>query len=231
MFKKLFGSADNKAPAVKAPSASAATTTINSIQDMVDKEENLEKRKELLDKRINNELQRARDYNKAGKKQQALMCLKKKKLLEKEVENLENMIMRVIEQRNMLESQRTAVEVVSTMHKASKVAKQNMKEMNVDKVDEVLDEINETNEQMQQINEVFANPTGLGAQLDEDELLGELEELEATELDAELLEPAPVPKTKVEGAKLPSAPTASAVQQKKTPEELELEALQAEMAA
>ncbi|KAG1673880.1 hypothetical protein FOA52_012905 [Chlamydomonas sp. UWO 241] len=227
MFKKLFGSAD-KGPTVKPPSASSATTTINAIQDMGDKEESLEKRKELLEKRIDAELQKAREYNKAGKKPQALMCLKKKKLLEQEVGNLENMIMRLIEQRNMLEAQRTTVEVVSSMHTAAKVAKSNMKEMNIDKVDEVLDEINETNEQMQQINEVFANPTGLGAMLDEDELLGELEELEALDLDAELLEPAPVPKTKVEGGKMPSAPTAAVP--KKTAEELELEALQAEMA-
>jgi hypothetical protein len=75
MFKKLFGSAD-KGPAVKPPSASSANTTINAIQDMGDKEESLEKRKELLEKRIDAELQKAREYNKAGKKQQALMCLK-----------------------------------------------------------------------------------------------------------------------------------------------------------
>lgn len=97
---------------------------------------------------------------------------------------------------------------------------------------QVLDDINETTQQMQQLQDVFANPTGIGANLDEDELLNELEELEATELDAELLQPAPVPTTKVPGAgeKLPSVPQKTKPQAGKTAEELELEALQAEMA-
>lgn len=231
MFKKLFGAKEAAAP-VQAPSAAAANKTINTIQSLSDNEEQLERRKVLLEKRIDAELQKARDLNKAGKKPQALQCLKKKKLLEGEMQNLDNMIMRVVEQRMMLEGQRTTVEVVSTMHKAAITAKDNMKQMNVDKVDQVLDDITEVNEQMKQMQDAFANPTGIGADLDEDELLNELEELEATELDAELLEPAPVPTTKVPGAgeKLPSVPTKTKPQASKTPEELELEALQAEMA-
>ena len=83
--------------------------------------------------------------------------------------------------------------------------------------------------------QAFAAPTGLAADLDEDELLHELEELEATELDKELLQPAPVPATRPAQAagaqeKLPSAPTGKAKQAAKTQEEMELEALQAEMA-
>lgn len=159
-----------------------------------------------------------------------MQCLKKKKLLENEVQNLDNMIMRVIEQRTMLEGQRTTVEVVSTMHQAAMTAKDNMKAMKIENVDKVLDEINETTDQMRQIQEVFANPTGLAADLDEDELLGELEELEETELDKELLAPAAVPTTKVPADKLPSVPQKQKAQPAKTQEELELEALQAEMA-
>lgn len=172
----------------------------------------------------------------------ALACLKKKKLFEAEVANLDNMIMRVTEQRIMLEGQRSTVEVVSTMHKAALTAKDNMKTMNMDKIDDVLADITDVSEQMGQINDMFANPIGAGAALDEDELLGELEELDATQLDEELLEPAPVPTTKVPAAGtssaaslgLPSAPTSQkakpTVVAGKSPEELELEALQAEMA-
>eukprot|EP00955_Chlamydomonas_euryale_P112873 366168-Chlamydomonas_euryale.AAC.1 len=101
--------------------------------------------------------------------------------------------------------------------------------MNIDNVDEVLDEIAEANEQAQQINDALAMPTGLGAQMDESELNDELEMLGQEDLDAELLEPASVPKTRVEGTKMPSAPTRPVAN--KTPEELELEALQAEMAS
>ena len=66
------------------------------------------------------------------------------------------------------------VEAVSTMHVASKVAQSNLKTMNIDRVDQVMDEINETNEQMQAINQALGQPTGLGAGIDEDELLNEV---------------------------------------------------------
>lgn len=235
MFKKLFGAKEQQ-PAVKPPTASAATKTIDSIQSLTDHEETLERRKALLEKKMDAELQKAKELNKAGKKPAALACLKKKKLFEQEVANLDNMIMRVTEQRIMLEGQRSTVEVVSTMHKAALNAKENMKAMNVDKVDTVLADISEVNEQMGQINEAFANP--IGNTLDEDELLGELEELDAAQLDEELLQPAPVPTTKVPSAAaastsgMPSVPTTlrPAAAAGKTPEELELEALQAEMA-
>lgn len=237
MFKKLFGSKE-ATPAVKPQTPTAVNKTIDSIQSLQEHEDSLEKRKALLEKKIEAELQKARELNKAGKKPAALACLKKKKLFEQEVANLDNMIMRVTEQRIMLEGQRSTVEVVSTMHKAALTAKENMKAMNVDKVDDVLADITEVSEQMAQINDVFANPIGAGAALDEDELLGELEELDATQLDEELLEPAPVPTTRVPAASassslgLPSAPTSQKARPTagKSPEELELEALQAEMA-
>jgi hypothetical protein len=164
-----------------------------------------------------------------------MQCLKKKKLLENEVTHLDNMIMRVIEQRGMLEGQRTTVEVVSSLHAGTTAMKENMKAMKIENVDKVLDDINDTADKMRQIQDVFANPIGAAAELDEDDLLGELEELEQTQLDEELLQPAPVPTTKVPGAaeKLPSVPQgqkAQKAQPAKTQEELELEALQAEMA-
>lgn len=229
MFKKLFGSgaSSSSKPSVPSSSGAAANQTINTIQQLTDSEESLEKRKAVLEKRIEVQLEKAKEATRQKKKSEALMCLKRKKLLESEMANLDNMIMRVIEQRSMLEGQRTAVEVVSTMHSAAMTAKKNMQEMKIDDVDKVLDEINETTDQMKQIQDAFANPTGFAADLDDDELLGELEEMEATELDKELLEPAPVPTTKVPGhERLPSVPTKQKQQPAKTKEEEELEALQ-----
>lgn len=231
MFKKLFGNKPAEQP-LPPQSAASANKTISAIQNLTEHEEQLDKRKSLLEKRIEAELEKAKEFTRQKKKTQALQCLKKKKLLENEVANLDNMIMRVNEQRMMLEGQRTTVEVVSTMHAAAMTAKDNMKAMKIENVDKVVDEINETTDQMRQLNEVFAAPLGLGNDLDEDELMGELEELEASELDKELLQPAPVPTTKVPQAseKMPSVPQRQKPAAAKTAEELELEALQAEMA-
>ncbi|PNH01738.1 Vacuolar protein sorting-associated protein 32 1 [Tetrabaena socialis] len=232
MFKKLFGQQPATAKGVATNSAAAANKTISAIQSLTEHEESLEKRKSLLEKRVDAELEKAKDFTRLKKKPQALQCLKKKKLLENEISNLDNMIMRVNEQRMMLEGQRTTTEVVSSMHTAALAAKDNMKAMKIENVDKVLDEINETTDQMRQLNEVFANPLGLGTDLDDDELMNELEELEASELDKELLQPAPVPTARVPGAteKMPSVPQKQKQQPAKTQEELELEALQAEMA-
>ena len=111
MFKKLFGGSKEQAASapIPPPTVKAATQTINSIQQLQDQEESLEKRKALIEKKIEGELQKARELNKAGKKQQALMCLKRKKLLETEMQNLDNMAIRITEQRMMLEGQRVTV--------------------------------------------------------------------------------------------------------------------------
>ena len=92
MFKKLFGGSKEASAPIPPPTVKAATQTINSIQQLADQEENLEKRKALIEKKMEAELQKARELNKAGKKQQALMCLKRKKLLETEMQNLDNMV-------------------------------------------------------------------------------------------------------------------------------------------
>ena len=120
MFKKLFGGSKegsaSSAP-IPPPTVKAATQTINSIQQLQDQEESLEKRKALIEKKMEAELQKARELNKAGKKQQALMCLKRKKLLEAEMTNLDNMAIRITEQRMMLEGQRVTVRAMNVKDK------------------------------------------------------------------------------------------------------------------
>eukprot|EP00983_Pelagomonas_calceolata_P097201 1158217-Pelagomonas_calceolata.AAC.2 len=74
MFRRLFGSSDkggSSAPPPQ-PGGQVAKRTIDTIQSLADHEEQLEKRKELLEKRMEAELQKARDYNNQKKKSQAL---------------------------------------------------------------------------------------------------------------------------------------------------------------
>lgn len=103
------------------------------------------------------------------------MALKKKKMYETQLEQVENNILRVNEQQMMLENQRTTVETVAALKNAADASKQTMTEMKINDVDAVLDSINEQNDQMQQIQDAMAQPIGAAADLDEDELLQELE--------------------------------------------------------
>ena len=205
-------------------------------------EELLIKRRGLLEKKIAAELGKAREQTLAKNKRAALMALKKKKMYETQLEQVENNILRVNEQQMMLENQRTTVETVSALRNAAQASKQTMSEMKINDVDSVLDEINEQTDQMQQIQDAMAQPIGAAADLDEDELLGELEELESQQLDSELLAPAPAPSAKVPAAKapaaavaakeeaLPAVPKGRAGKAPMSAEEAELAALEAEMA-
>ncbi|KAL6188420.1 hypothetical protein ACLB2K_039813 [Fragaria x ananassa] len=106
----------------------------------------------------------------------------------------------------------------------------------IDDVDKVMDEINEQTDNMKHIQEALANP--IGYDFDEDELEAELEELEAAELEDDLLQavttststsaaPVQVPA----GVRQPTEPsTARRVPEKPSAEVDELAALQAEMA-
>lgn len=173
------------------------------------------KRRDVLDRKIAMELERARELTKAKNKRGALMALKKKKMYEQQREQLENQILRVGEQQLMLENQRTVVETVDAMRTAAHASKRVMTEMKIEDVDKVLDSINDQTEDMRQIQDALGAPIGAAGDVDEDELMEELEELEASQLDDQLLEPAPVPVTRVPATPqhaqaLPARPTPAA---------------------
>lgn len=210
-----------------AKTKAAAEKTIHAVGDLSENEERLEKKRELLEKKMEVELNRAKELSKQNKKPQALLALKKKKMFETQLEQTNNLILRLNEQKMMLENQRATVEVVQAMHGAAKVAKQTMQEMNIDHVDDLMANIQEQNDEMAQIQDALAQPAGL-VDMDEADLEGELEALENEVNDEALLAPAPIPTTVKIGAEaeeLPAAPKTG------TTAEDELAQLEAELAA
>lgn len=91
----------------------------------------------------------------------ALMCLKNKKLYESQLEQVETNMLRVNEQKIMLENQRTTMETVSALQTSAETSKQTMKEMKIGKVDQIFDEINEQNEQMREIQDALGQSLGM----------------------------------------------------------------------
>ena len=92
--------------------------------------------------------------------QAALMALKNKKLYEAQLEQIESNIMRVIEQKVMLENQRSTIETVSAMSSAAEASKQTMTEMKIEKVDKIFDTINEQSDQMREIQGALGQSLG-----------------------------------------------------------------------
>ncbi|MBA0737649.1 hypothetical protein Gogos_011103 [Gossypium gossypioides] len=159
----------------------------------------------------------------------AIQCLKRKKLYEQQIEQLGNFQLRVHDQMIMLEGAKATTETVDTLRTGAAAMKAMQKATNIDDVDKTMDEINEQTENMKQIQEALSTPIGAAADFDEDELEAELEELEGAELEEQLLQPAttaPAASVQVPASSQPARP----VPQKRTAEEDELAALQAEMA-
>jgi glycine cleavage system regulatory protein len=74
---------------------------------------------------------------------------------------------------------------------AAVAAVAHLQEMKIENIDSTLEEIQEVGEQMRVINEAISQPVGGFADMEMDDLEAELAELEAEELDNQLLEPAP----------------------------------------
>ncbi|KAK6120450.1 hypothetical protein DH2020_018696 [Rehmannia glutinosa] len=217
MFARLLGKPKQEANAL---------TTLDKLNETL---EMLEKKEGVLQKKAFAEVEKAKEYTKAKNKRAAIQCLKRKKLYEEQIGQLANFQLRIHDQMIMLEGAKATTETVDALRSGAAAMKAMQKATNIDDVDKTMDEINEQTENMKQIQEALATPIGAAADFDEDELEAELEELEGAELEEELLQPAttaPAPSVQVPAGRVPTRPAP----QKRTQEEDELAALQAEMA-
>merc|ERR1711977_255130 len=230
MFKKLFGKPKSSATEVKPHGKTDAMTTIERLNDTL---EMLEKREALLQKKMADEIRKAKEYTKMKNKRAALQCLKRKKMYEAQADQLANQQLRIHDQKIMLEGAKATTGTVTAMRSGAQAMKKLQKETNIEDVDKTMEEITEQTENMRQINDALGQPIGFAAEIAEDDLDLELQELEAEELDRQLMEPAvpptanrvPQEQEEFSGLDLPTVPTTTP-----TTEDEELEALQAEMA-
>jgi len=197
----------------------------------------LEKRENLLAKKIASELDKARALSRQGNKRSALQCLKRKKLYEQQIESLAQHQLKLQEQVIMLEGSKATAETFGALRSGAGAMKQLAKETNVEDVDATMDMINEQTDKMRQVQEALGQPMGLAAEIDEDELEEELAELDALDVEDKLLEREL--EGELEGTTMPSVPLPTVpIAPQKSPrkssaldadEDAELKALQREM--
>jgi len=156
----------------------------------------------------------------------ALFALKRKKLYEAEIDKIANIKMTLETQVMNLESAAQNAETFKAMN-AGKNAMTNIRtDTNIERVDDLMDEIKEEMEMADEISNALAQPVD-PLLTDEDDLLAELEQLEADDVEEQLLQPAK--KTEMEfpevgSNELPAIPNAT------KEEEAELKQLEAELA-
>lgn len=148
--------------------------------------------------------------------------MKRKKLHEAELDKIQNVKLTLETQRFNLESASQNKDTFTAMKEGKNAMAKIRDEVGVEQVDELMDDIREEMEMANEVSAAIGAPVDPFA-TDEDELLAELEQMQADDLEADLLT---VPGGEIS---LPSVPDAKLPDHKKKEDE-ELKALEAELA-
>ena len=159
----------------------AAPTTGEAINKLRDTEDMLNKKQEFLEAKMNRELEIVKKNAKTNKTV-AMSALKRKKRLERQLQQIDGTLTTLEQQREALEGAHHNTAVLNVLGEGAKAMKQAHSNMDVDKVHDMMDDIAEQQDVAREISEAISQPTAFGQDFDEDELEAELEGLEA-ELD------------------------------------------------
>ncbi|VDM42811.1 unnamed protein product [Toxocara canis] len=177
-------------------------TPHQSIQKLRETEEMLVKKQEYLEKKMETELQSARKHGMKNKRL-ALHALKRKRQLEKQLQQIDGILTTIEFQREALENASSNAQILQVMGSAAKALKTAHNGMNADQVHDLMEDIAEQQDEANEIAEAISNPVGIGQDVDDDDLLKELDQLEQEEVDKQLLKIGPTPNTP---SKLPDLP-------------------------
>jgi charged multivesicular body protein 4A/B len=166
----LFGR--KSAPPVRAGPVATAET-IRKLREQLD---TLEKRESHLDKKILSQLEEAKKKSLAKDKRGAIFALKRKKMLESEVEKLQGARMTLETQVMTLESAHVNMETFNALRAGANQMKAIHGQMSVDTVDTIMDDIQEEMATADEIGRAISQAPGL-QMFDDDELEDELNDL------------------------------------------------------
>lgn len=176
------------------------------LSELADSRDMMEKRREFLAHKSHKETTAAIEHKAKGQKDAALACLKRKKMLDGEIEGLNQRLLRLDCQEHTLSAIDFTHRTMDVERRATEAIKAKLKVTGVDQLDEARAETDEALEDAYELlgvaGQTFAVP---GLDQDDDELLDELdqmiqreeEEKEAAKLEQQLLtltvEPMPIP--------------------------------------
>ncbi|TFK83892.1 Snf7-domain-containing protein [Polyporus arcularius HHB13444] len=146
----------------------------------------IEKKEEYLQKKVDEEMKKAR-ANAVSNKAAATAALRRKKVTEQELERLQNTRFQLEMQVNTLESASFNAENMNAMKKAAGALKDIHGKLSIDKVDQTMSEIQEQTQLANEVSEAISSSTYTGVEFDDDELKQELADLEQEELNDRLM--------------------------------------------
>ncbi|KAJ5172139.1 Snf7 [Penicillium capsulatum] len=204
----------------------------NAILMLREQLDMLQKREKHLESQIAEQDAAARKHVNSNKNA-AKAALRRKKGLEKNLEQTSAQIMQLEQQVYSIEAANINHETLQAMKQAGAAMSQIHGGMSIDKVDETMDVLREQHQLSEEIGQAITS-VPLGQQPDEEELDAELEGLEQEAMDERMLNTGPVP-VNTQLDRLPAAGTSDLNKDKAKPveeddEEAELAKLRAEMA-
>ena len=177
LLKNLFGG--SKEPVKAAP---PKVDVQASIQNLSEQTEKIEKRQKVLEVKMNDLKKSAIEKKQKGNTKGALMDMKQMKMREKEIAKLDGQMLVLQEQQMMIEGANNDQSVVNAMKQGAGAIKELNKQADVDDIAELQDELADMKADADERGEFFANM----AQEGNDELLDELNELEADAVEEEM---------------------------------------------
>ena len=177
LLKNLFGG--SKEPVKAAP---PKVDVQASIQNLSEQTEKIEKRQKVLEVKMNDLKKSAIEKKQKGNTKGALMDMKQMKMREKEIAKLDGQMLVLQEQQMMIEGANNDQSVVNAMKQGAGAIKELNKQADVDDIAELQDELADMKADADERGEFFANM----AQEGNDELLDELNELEAYAVEEEM---------------------------------------------
>ena len=195
MWKSFFGDKKKDKEQEKVDSQKSLADAIANQREAIS---TLEKRQQLLEVKIQTTLEEAKTRAAANDKRGALLVLKRKKMLEQELETLMNSHLTLEQQIHSLEAAQTTQLAVTALQQGVKAQKNLNTNVKMEDVDELMDDMQEQQELQNEIAQVLSQGVRV---TDDDELLAELEALQTCELEKNMAPAQPA-------ATLPSLPSA-----------------------
>jgi charged multivesicular body protein 4 len=192
----------------------------------------LDKKEEHLQKKIDDEVKKAK-ANATSNKRLAIAALRQKKAFEAELDRIAGTRLTLETQVNAIESANLNAETMIAMKKGAEALKGIHGNLNINKVDATMDSIREQMDLTNEISDAISNPVNMGIDADDEELKNELEELEQEQLNDRLMgaERAPVHSpSRVTAPTLTEGREQARRREEEDDEEEQLRQLQAELA-
>lgn len=234
----LFGKKSQKSSpppptAVTGGVSGAGDATQAAIAKNRDSCDTISKREDHLQRMVEKEVKNAKAYSAAKKQREAIMCIKRKKLYEKQLEQLSNTKFTLENQRMALESVNANKEAITAQQVGNAAMQSAMRQLGgLERVEEIIDEVEEGLQDAQDLGDVLGRSVSMpGVDADDDELAAELEGLMEDELAGNLS----AFDLGTDAAEMPSAPVSfpsagTAEVKGMSEEEKELAELEASMA-